>query len=62
MDTKRNRDSATEREIASVVVVGRITPTTHERLRALAWNERRSISKQLRVLIEDAVDGLDTAA
>jgi uncharacterized protein YgbK (DUF1537 family) len=62
VDTKRNRDSATEREIASVVVVGRITPTTHEQLRALAWAERRSISKQLRVLIEDAVDGLDAAA
>lgn len=44
-----------KRDAATVVVVSRVTPTTHAQFKTYAAAQRRSLSKQIRVLIEDAI-------
>jgi hypothetical protein len=44
-----------KRDPATITVVSRLTPATHELFKEYAYTQRRSISKQIRVLIEDAV-------
>lgn len=57
MNTKRKGPGAGEKaDAATVVVVSRLSPNTHQRFKVYAEAQRRSVSKQIRVLIEDAID------